>query len=268
MYVDCVLNVKEDLNKNHPLILSGHDDKWLSLAHSSKGSVDIERDDIIRFACPSASSSKKNSFKSADLRSTVVAAKCKSGKEFEINQKTYKFSDLMCNSPPEFTEVSTGQQCLGSDTELIKIGFQIDKDFVTEYTVCFNKQEKLTLYTEVTVSGDIDKAVTAKYDQSWSTSPSQFGNIDVDSAYVSSNQAKTFKKILNKDFFDKDRCYLEKGKLVSNSDLLFLPEQASTSHYLNTVPQWSTCNRVKNLYIFIIFGIGHVIVIHNAKFYL
>lgn len=242
--VGCVLNMKDDLTKNHPLLLKENSPSWIELGQSSKGSVEIPRDEIIRLAC--TSENQKNSFKSPDLiNKNFVYAKCKDGRNFEVNKKSYKFEDLLCSSPVQYSEKSTGQQCLGANTELIKVGFHVENDFVTVYTVCFDKTEKNTLYTDVTIPKGIDKSTVSVNDQAWLFTQNLYGSVNINSAYESSNQASTFKKILNKDYFDnQNRCYLEKGKLVTNSDLAFGPQQATTTDYLNIVPQWSTCNRV------------------------
>lgn len=239
--------MKEDLTINHPLILSPSSPEWVSTSDSSKGLLNIGRDETVKFACVAAKMSPKNSFKNPALNvENVVTATCKNGNNFEINKKVYNFDDLMCNSPVEATEKFTNQDCLGKDTELIKVGFQVGHNFVTEYEVCFDKKERHTLYSEVVISGDIDKSVVHKKEHTWlPKNYESFRNINMNNLYTCNSQIDTFKKILNKNYFEGNKCCLEKTKLVNEDNMMFLPEQASTSHYLNVVPQWSTCNRVR-----------------------
>lgn len=244
MISDCMLSMNDDLTSNHPLILSSNNPKWVSLDNSPKGYVTIGRHDSVRLACASRDPSKKNGF--AHFDTDIISAKCKSGKDFEVNKKSYSFKDLHCEFPVEATNVKTGEQCLGKDTELIKIGFKAGNEFILEYLVCFDKKEKLTKYTEVTVPASIEKAVTGSKEQKWMNADDFHKDINLDSIYKCETQKDTFKRILNKNYFENNRCCLERGKLVSNNDMMFLPEQASTANYLNTVPQWSTCNMVNN----------------------
>lgn len=236
------MGLRSDLTQNHPLLLSPNSAKWISLENSPNEGLAFNKDEIVRLACPSKSNDNKNSFAKFKPQEVLVA-KCKSGTNFEVNQKSYPFEDLQCEKPVQPSELKTGKECLGQDTELIKIGYNVNSDFVTEYEVCYNKKQKLPVYTEVTIPETIKRIQGEPKEYTWVSNAEEPAS-NLDKIYSCASQAETFKRILNKNFFENSRCCLEKGRMVSSKHMLFVPEKISTAHYLNTVPQWSTCNTV------------------------
>ncbi|GBP81705.1 hypothetical protein EVAR_59834_1 [Eumeta japonica] len=244
MIADCVLSMGLDLTYNQPLILSSVTGSWYSMDSSPRGMLQLRAEETVNLACPTHPDGV-NDFANFPNKN-VLQAKCKSGNNFEIEKKVYSFDRLQCRNQVKPTTQNTGLPCSAGLSELIKIGYTISGTFLPVYEACFDKDKKGTIFTEMELSPNYAKNDAPVPESTW-VRDNLFGTANLNEEYTCNSQRDTFYKILGKQYFQPgDTCCYAKSKFVDSRDLVYDTQRVATYHYLNSVPQWSTCNNRAN----------------------
>lgn len=179
---------------------------------------------------------------------SIVEATCISGSTFLVNGETVTLSKFYCNNIPTSTARRTGKTCSNSGVE-IEIGFALNSTvFARVITVCFDDLLKSPLYSFYHLTSKIDYAQTGVSRPNFKEG--DFYNLDgtVDKLYSRAVQKKTINSqvglpVSSTQYVkDNNNYYLSRGHLTAKGDFVYAHQQKATFWYVNTAPQWQTCN--------------------------
>ncbi|XP_072945604.1 hemicentin-2-like isoform X2 [Epargyreus clarus] len=208
--IGCAIDFTErDLNKYHPLIVSGTGK--LNQFENSDGIMIVPESVTVTFQCPR----------------TVLKIKC-FNKEFVGLDGTHrKYQDLKCDKEfrPRTKRVDHGEACSSDPTSaLINVGYDTIGSFTIMYGVCYSKSKEKQVFTMYNLN---------RY----------ASNIEIDST---KSFRKDYTRYNYNDMFNSDRvCRFTGRQLVNDRDLP--PGLQKASHFnINVVPQWNLCGNSHN----------------------
>lgn len=210
------------LTQNQPLVSELDIPSW----PSSMGNSDIllMENEEIKLSCPNNTKST-NAFNIIPNKQEVIA-KCNTEDKFTVGGKTYRYSDLQCNTKVEPSVFGTRRRCYGPNSELIRVGFEVN-GFLDAYRICFDRSLNVPLYAKV-----------------WTLAPRTGDGVDSTKFRWSSTPevGKQNLGLKSEGWKPKEscKCCYTKGQLMNVNELAFGPAQEATfKENLNSIPIWN-----------------------------
>lgn len=179
------------------------------------------------------------------LGGTKAVATCASGKQFEVNNKRYEFTQFACKAYPDHKTRITNRTCVGGN--IVEIGFEVETKWFSLMEVCHVGVRGETLwvhYKQTPKHWGFQRAVARiSFIQA-----DFYKGLRVESLYTREVQRKTIAKILgsselaSKLIAAKSDVFLARGHLAAKSDFIYGSQQLATFYFINAAPQWQTFN--------------------------
>lgn len=227
LFLDCILNIEDDLTNNQPLMIDEDTLQWPQFENIN-GNLEIPSNKGVLLYCPSGFTNFPRS---------KVTAICDRETYFAVDGSIYNYSDLRCREEVQPKIRRTGRQCRYRNTEQIKIGYEVLGEFLEVFEVCVNKDSQLPIYAKQEISRSLADEELKQPMWHVDLLPLEF-----DEAYQCDAQINVISSTLRKWFHADDRCCFDKRQLVNTRDLPGGLPQKAALNYLNVIPQWSTCN--------------------------
>ncbi|CAG9782573.1 unnamed protein product [Diatraea saccharalis] len=225
---ECFLNMEEGFMTTQPIMV---EPRFLRAPQFeiSNGFVRIPTEESLLLYCPSGFS---------NIPRSEVIATCEGDMNFNIEGRTFKYSELNCQEEVTPLIRRTGSQCSSENTEKVLVGFEIRGEFLEVYEICMDKATNTPVYAKTKIHRSIPD-VSSKNDFKWFGDDSS--ELNFDDIYDCNRQINDISSRLRKWFHFEDRCCFKSRKLVNPRDLIAGISQKTAYTYLNVVPQWSTC---------------------------
>lgn len=200
-----------------------------------------------KFACPS-NADYENRLKNFYGRKEITV-KCEYDQYLQVpgDSNPYTFSEFLCIKPLASMAKRTGTRCSAANAELIKIGYQTQSKFLDVYTVCYDKDKIVPVYTESKIlpTDVVVKPIETDFvkDSSLLFKPEEVYNCDI--------QIREISSVLRSWFHADDKCCFDKKLLLNPAFMHNGPNQIAAYNYFNVAPSWSTCNRMVSKTYFI-----------------
>ncbi|XP_049878314.1 hemicentin-1-like [Pectinophora gossypiella] len=220
----CLIETKPEVGKS-PLILTPSG-TWPYVKGENKF-VYVKHNTKLLLTCHSQAN-KPNTFENLPEKSHAIVT-CDHETSFLINDKPYKISDLQCKSDTTPAVQKTGEQCADTNSEIVKVGYNIPEakgKFLEVYSLCVDKDRNVPLYTKVTMRRPENSLPLPKI------------TLDKWLKYGSHKEN-------NSDYCSvTSGCCLEDSQLVSTMDVRQGPPQVATLvETSNFVPVWRDCGQ-------------------------
>nr|XP_034836318.1 hemicentin-1-like [Maniola hyperantus] len=225
---ECLMNIENDFTARQPILIAGYKKREWPVFKVSGGTLRMRKQKNFKLFCPNSFISYGSSNYGNDLKIS-----CAGDSLFELGKRAVKASDITCNQPvfPVARNLSV-VKCLGHDTKILHVGFDVDGAPMNVFRVCFNEKTNMTLYAmhsmHKAIAHTIPKHV-AGYTRGTTLS------FEFDEIYDCGNQVNAISP------FTSEKCCFKRRQLVNPMDVLPGISQVATYHYLNVVPQWSSC---------------------------
>ncbi|XP_013171202.1 PREDICTED: immunoglobulin superfamily member 10-like [Papilio xuthus] len=222
---DCLLDIKEDLEKYHPLILN--QDYKVSDFSIKDGHLAIPIGNKVQFFCQGGFNKFTDS---------ILIAECMQSHTFKINDEEVDYTKLKCKEALKQVTIKTKEDCAKGNGEVYRIGIYV-KEFMEMYQICYHKILKIPLYGEYNLTTSAAGVSCA--------SPEIWFNDDVinynkDEMYDCKQQRNDLTTLIGRDLPGKeDECFGSR-QLVNEKDLPAGFPQILAHSYLNIVPQWNS----------------------------
>lgn len=212
--------IKSMGTQNMPLISSVSTVTWPNSL--SNLDLSLQRHETVKFSCQTDIKSS-NEFEALPGKKEIIAH-CHKQDQFIVDGKTYRYSELQCKTKVESLVLNTLEQCAHANTELIRIGFEVN-GLLEAYIICYDKIKNVPVYVKgprpPLFAGDVD---SSKF--KWTSVPGlSDGKPAGGYTCTSSNE-----------------CCYGKGQLANATELPFGPAQdAAFKENLNSVAIWRPC---------------------------
>jgi len=159
---------------------------------NSDGKLELDYGVTMTLSCPNSSFVIQNS----NTRKIDIHVECYEGEFVRTSDMVvYNFRELFCNETPMAVLFVYGQECKGPNTVVAKVGYDTQYAFLPQYGVCFDKTEKISLYTwyEARLPNKNQKVVYDSQPKSkWrSISSELYNGVNVNDAYTVVSQVST-----------------------------------------------------------------------------
>lgn len=181
-----------------------------------------------------------------------LTATCIADNQFQINNKSAKLIDVVCNNYPHHTTRVSERKC--SVGNIVEIGFQVKGTWVSVLEICYDNQTGSTLWSHLQL-----KPNNNYHQRNVERIPFIQGNfypgINCNSLYSKFMQRKTIGHILGSDKLASDiisntsDLYLARGHLTAKADYVFAALQLTTFYFINVAPQWQSFNNGNWLHV-------------------
>lgn len=225
-----MLNIKHDFDVRQPIMVSQqlHNWTWPSSFNVIGEHVRIPNGESVLLSCPSG-------FQNFPVNDAMV--RCTQKKLFSYDGKSHEFKKFQCRREQRPTTRSTGKSCLSTNTEKLRIGYELLGEFLEVYSVCFDLDDYVPIYAEHNINRNVAADELSR--EVWYEN--EFTPYDFESIYNCEMQMAIM-RILGTEASRDDRCCFSKRQLVNSRDVLPGLSQMATYNHINLVPQWSSCN--------------------------
>ncbi|XP_045778361.1 hemicentin-1-like [Maniola jurtina] len=230
---ECLMDIENDFTARQPILISGYKKRQWPVFKVSGGTLRMHKHEEFTLFCPNSFISYAGSNYGNDLKIS-----CAGDSMFELRKTTVNASEITCNQPvfPLARNISD-RKCLGHDTKLIHVGFDVDGASMNVFRICFSETTNITLY----VIHSIHKAIAATIPKNVAgyTKGTKL-RFEFEDIYDCRNQVNEISQFTGKAV--SDNCCFKRRQLVNPMDVLPGISQVATYHYLNVVPQWNSCS--------------------------
>ncbi|XP_052744534.1 hemicentin-1 [Bicyclus anynana] len=230
---ECLMSLEDDFTSRQPILTTGNRKRSWPVFTVSNGFLRILKHRYFTLFCPESFISHNN-----ENYGNNITTYCVGDSMFQLEGKAVLASEITCDKNVVPLAKNFNQICRGSNTTLIGVGFDVGGSFMSVYSVCFDNFTKTPLF----VVHDIHKAIAnmtpihkAQYTRG------NYLTLEYEDMYDCRNQINAISSFIGKSLKSDEKCCFMRRQLVNPKDVLPGVAQVATYHYLNVVPQWSTC---------------------------
>lgn len=226
------MKLDEDFTALQPILVTGKKSRRWPVFETSEGYLRIQKLRNFTFICPESEVTDSNTIYERSIDTTCVGDSM-----FSLAGKEVHASEITCRERIEPTaKLLTRKPCYGKNTSLLSVGFNV-KPFLNVYEVCFDNVTSTPLFVRHSMHRAIANT-TPKNVERYTTE--RFLSLDFEGIYDCRNQVVAISMFTGENTKDETCCF-KRRQLVNPMDVYPGISQVAAYHYLNVVPQWSTC---------------------------
>ena len=160
------------------------------------------------------------------IEKNLVSVSCAYEKKFRVNGRLYNLKDLTCHKNP-FHSVRRTSQCF-NNASLVDIGFEVEKRFLTVFSVCHDPSNERTHYAKYKLTpAGVSAQQGFKRPKFWQGD--FFPGKDVNNLYTRNRQRETIAEILDSEenannlVDEKGDVFLSRGKYLLCYNFNYVP---------------------------------------------
>ncbi|XP_036333975.1 uncharacterized protein LOC118744768 [Rhagoletis pomonella] len=240
----CKITLPTDVANPQPVIVTQE-----GLLRPTNAVTEIAENDKITLHC----AGKGNML--VALSEQTAKLECQSGSFYdEETGKEFALNKLNCTHIPTAEVLVTEIACANGTGLLHEVGFAVNDEFQSLFTICYNRENVQTLYSRNLLNGrGLDVKIIDSTRRSFRAEGMRFTTTAINNLYTTKNQIARFKTLFGADQAYVNRTsFLARGHLTPDADFIFTYEQLATYFYINCAPEWQVVNagnwlRVENL---------------------
>ncbi|XP_054738483.1 uncharacterized protein LOC129244713 [Anastrepha obliqua] len=187
-----------------------------------------------------------NKNKIVPLKQQTATLRCLGGDAFYYEETAQKFAfqDLNCTHEPAADLLVTENSCGSGSGVFYEVGFQVNNDFQSLFSICYNTDAHQTVYARNLLNGRaLEFKVIDSTRRSFRADGMGFTTAAINNYYLVKNQRTRFET-----YFGSDQSYLNttsflaRGHLAPDADFIFSYEQLASYFYVNCAPEWQAVN--------------------------
>lgn len=230
---ECLMKLEEDFTALQPMLITGIKKRAWPVFETSEGYLRIQKLRKFKFFCPESNVSDSNRIYERSVDTTCVGDSM-----FVLRGKEVRASEITCRKRIKpLAKMLFQRKCFGSNTSLLNVGFDVDGPFMNVFDVCFDNKTQTPLFVSHSMHKAIANTMPKNVDR---YTTGRFLNLEFEDIYDCRNQVDAISTFTGGALKD-EKCCFKRRQLVNPMDVYPGISQVASYHYLNVVPQWSTC---------------------------
>ncbi|CAH2235860.1 jg9865 [Pararge aegeria aegeria] len=232
---ECLMKLEDDFTARQPILVTGVNKRQWPIFPTSNGTLRMQKLRKFSLLCPESNiiyNGRKHD-------SNILKTSCVDDSMFELEGRAVPASKISCTKPIKpLAKALHSSKCLGHNTVRLYIGFDFEGSFLTVFNVCFDNVTKTPLYVEYGMHKAIANTIPNHVN---GYTKGRYLRLGFDYIYECRNQMGAISSFTGKTLKSDKKCCFGRRQLVNPRDVLPGISQVATYHYMNVVPQWSTC---------------------------
>lgn len=199
----------------------------------------MQENDEITLHCPG----RRN--KVVALGQETATLKCQNGQFYNEETETeYALADLKCKSIPTAELLVTENACAEGAGVFYEVGFQVNDDFHSVFSICYDSENEHALYSRSLVNGAAQSfKINDSTRHAFRANGLRLTTSATNTLYTNRHQISRFKTLFGtgQTYINKTS-FMARGHLAPDADFIFSYEQLSTYFYANCAPEWQVVN--------------------------